>query len=234
MGKQPKKERRKPTGSLRALKVSAQGVETESFKYKGSKPEIELSIMEEVLVVIEKTGLNPFELVSHPQQLAEGDFDFQLQTTMGTAFLDLTEVAPLKEEQGMLDPTTTRSSPYDRVSKTRTPKQLGDLVLQNIRAKSAKYGPGPIKFLLLYHTESRLSLDMHTIMYVQIQLAKEPVDFHKVVYFSGCSFHILFPNSGVEEWASIVEGSFNVSLTAIEAADITVIRTNPVPKPARE
>jgi len=95
------KKSKKPTGTSGPTRITAGiGPEFLPLRYPDTKAEIEQLMMSGALTSAKARGIEVYSLTGEPSQNDENNFDFDLPTVRGTEYLDLTEIALLKNRGG--------------------------------------------------------------------------------------------------------------------------------------
>lgn len=173
----------KPTGDIgptRATVVEGGNVEItfEKIALPTSKDEVESFIVQDFLTSVGK------ELAPHgetfifgsPTKNAENDFDFNVESKHGPAFLELMEIASLELFGGGYDKVPPKYKPYD----------LAQVVVRKVLGKAKRYSGnvGRPLFLLTYITHWGFTPSESTIALLRFFLAQEKHLFNAVFLYS--------------------------------------------------
>jgi hypothetical protein len=178
--------KKKPTGEIGHVHVRGRNVTFVPVSFPTTKPEIERFILDAALAErhwkpgMKKPTGKAFELRAHyglkgePIQNAESHFDFTLPTESGQTYLDLMEVALLREVGGSFAKATSRYCLGDRA----------DALWAEVSRKSEGYGTGPSSgvHLLLYSTDYRFDLGQGVSALLIHMLHARTHCFRSVVY----------------------------------------------------
>lgn len=172
----------KPSGKLGAFKAvtSEQGVhgEFEKVVFSKEKDEIENSVVkmffDSMNKELGKTG-EQFVLKS-PKRLSENDFDFEVTSPKGKAYLELVEYAP----------PSLVSKGFNKVPVTYAPFERAVDILKAVLKKDRKY---PSRrsyelFLLVYVTHFGLAMNKTCQRCLQYFLSKAPISFDCVYFYT--------------------------------------------------
>jgi len=182
---------KKPTGKLGPYKVqidtkgNPQG-NLEPIKFPAGKDDIEEHIVEKFIISGKKKFKESF-FISQPQKNELDDFDFQVRTPKGTAFLELMEIAPLELNEGG----------YDKASKSYDCYEFANYIFSKFKIKSDKY-PNNLStelYLLLYITDFKFSLSETTIHLLRFFCFREALKFDVIFLYSP-----LDENEGNVDW----------------------------------
>lgn len=168
-------EHRKPTGKIGPIHMT--GGKASQFQPVGfpqTKADIEAKILAFTLRSLPSLAADLYRLAAEPIQNPEQDFDFTLPTVDGDEYLDLMEVAPLRQVGGS----------YERASGSYRHGDFADHIWNGIDAKSRKYGVAtrtPIH-LLLYTTDWRFLVADNVLDLVAFAALKRKHVFKSMVY----------------------------------------------------
>lgn len=147
---------KKPKGQIGPIKysASADSVKFDEIPLPDTKEEIEKYIVDLFI----RTGRSQFRenfFVDRPIQNLAGDFDFDVVTPKGKAYLELMEIAPLE-----LYKTT-----HDKAPESYKPYEIAKFAFEKIQAKEKKYPKNLAReiFLLLYITNWKFALSDLTV-----------------------------------------------------------------------
>ena len=104
-----KKKPTKPTGNIGVVALSPEGASFQRIEFPRTKDEIEEFI---VKAFVGNSAGMPLQIVGFSQNV-ENDFDFTINTSEGTKYLELMEVAPLENLRGSYAQAPDRYKPYD-------------------------------------------------------------------------------------------------------------------------
>ena len=193
---------KKPTGDSGPIKVSINpdrqpGAIFDKIEFPKIKSDIEQYIVSKFIhsadKELSKSGDKFF--ISNPILNSENDFDFNVTTPRGLAFLELMEAAPLELIKGNYSNAKASYKPYD----------MANNIIEKITKKSNKY-PNNLKselFLLIYGTHWSFYFDELTYMYLRYFLSKMKTSFNAIfTYFP------LDINEGVVKWLFPVPPDF--------------------------
>jgi hypothetical protein len=170
---------KKPTGKIGPLHVSLNPEEkittgVAKVLFPQDKDEIERYIVDQFVYSaskeLERTG-DRF-IISDPSKNPLDDFDFNVRTPRGEAYLELMEAAPLERVKGSYNKAPARYKPYE----------YAEDIFKKITKKSDKY-PSKLKrelFLLLYVTHWTFVLSDTTVAYLRYFCAMHPLKFNAV------------------------------------------------------
>lgn len=169
----------KPTGRIGPIRIStnSRGEITSSvtrIPFSEDKDEIEKYIVDRFIYSANKALEENGEqfIMSSPSKNKMDDFDFDVETTRGRAYLELMEAAPLERINGGYNNASPWCKSYEYA------KELFDKIID----KSNKY-PKKLDralFLLLYVTHWTFVLNKVVITYLRYFCSKNPPRFNAV------------------------------------------------------
>ncbi|HZR02014.1 MAG TPA: hypothetical protein VFA81_02430 [Burkholderiales bacterium] len=173
----------KPTGDIGPTRMSvvdagSVDVAFEKIAFPKSKDEVESFIVEDFLATVTKALASQGEtfIFGNPAKNVENDFDFDVESKQGCAFLELMEIAPLELFEGGYDKVPPKYKPYD----------LSQIVVQKILGKAKRYSGkiGRPLFLLTYITHWGFTPSESTIALLRYLLAQAKHPFNAVFLYS--------------------------------------------------
>jgi hypothetical protein len=129
--------------------------------------------------------------IHEAEKNAENDFDFDVETNLGSKHLELTEFAPLEGVRGG----------YENAPGGFTFGEATDLICQLIKKKADHYAPkSPNLFLLIYVTHFAFQPPDDVLRLVKLNLQRYPPFFDSIFFMfpvsdAGSDVRLLFPNS---------------------------------------
>lgn len=172
----------KPTGDIgftRAIVVEGGRVEVsfEKIAFPTSKDEVEGFIVQDFLSSM-NAALAPHGetfIFGGPTKNIENDFDFNVQSKHGPAYLELMEIAPLELFGG-----------YSKVPPKYKPYDLAQITVKKILGKAKHYSGqiGRPLFLLTYITHWGFTPSESTVGLLRCFLAKEKHLFNAIFLYS--------------------------------------------------
>lgn len=170
-------KRNKPQGATGAIRIGPEGADWMVIEFPNDKAEREQLIanlfvkgFDGYVASQSEPSLAPF---GPPQQNAEDDLDFTIESSQGVKLMELAEFAPL----------AVHGPKFSDAPLSIDPKEKADLAYELIHEKSAHQG-GTDRFLVLYKTEYGFWLDPLAIERLRRMLAAKPPNFDRVYFVS--------------------------------------------------
>ena len=174
---------KKPTGKIGPFKVSVDDKRDiigcyEKISFPKIKDEIEEYIVQRFIFSankeLEKTG-EKF-IISNPTKNELDDFDFNVTSPKGGAYLELMEAAPLKRVKGG----------YEKAPPEYRPYSLASNIFEKILSKSNKYPENLSRdlFLLVYVTHWTFVFNETTVAYLRYFCANSRLKFNGIFSYS--------------------------------------------------
>ena len=174
---------KKPTGKIGPFRVSIddQGDivgSHQKISFPETKDGIEEYIVERFIFSANEELSKSGEkfILSNPSKNEIDDFDFNVTSPKGGAYLELMEAAPLERVNGGYEKAPSKYKPYE----------LATNIFEKIKSKSNKY-PTNLKkelFLLIYVTHWTFVFSKTTVAYLRFFCANTNLNFNAVFSYS--------------------------------------------------
>jgi hypothetical protein len=212
---------KKPTGDIgptQATVVEGGSVEVtfEKIVFPKSKDEIESLIVQDFLASVSKALATHGEtfIFCNPTKNRENDFDFNVDSKHGPAFLELMEIAPLELFGGGYDKVPSKFKPYD----------LAQIVVTKVLKKATRYSGniGLPLFLLTYTTHWGFTPSESTVALLRYFLAQQKLPFNAVFLYSPIE-----KGFGDARWLFPVPPELNAGINPEQLRDNEVLNLDP-------
>ena len=158
------KDRKKPRGSLGVIRMTPDGSSFLALELPRSKEGIEDFIVNSLLRTTTWGKKRPVVLAGRPRRNHENSLDYTIDTTVGTQFLELMEVAPLDRMM----------SRYPNEPMMQRAGDRADWVWSKMMKKAGRYGNRADSriHLLLYSTHTPFDLSPSAMKLLSLWCAK--------------------------------------------------------------
>jgi len=174
-GERMKSKPKKPSGKMGALSIGPAGFRFESIPWPAVKDQLEDFVLTAAIRSAREAGTNLYELEQDPVRNPEQDFDFTIHTRAGIQYLDLMEIAPLRDVRG----------PHEKVPANYVVGEMADAIWDELDRKSSKYAANLLPVhLLIYPTDWRFRISRSVTDILGYWSCIRAHSFASIVYFA--------------------------------------------------
>jgi hypothetical protein len=179
----------KPTGEIGPVIISKDKTGFQPVEFPKNKEDIEKFIVNGFLKSAQQQKVLHFETISYKQNELD-DFDYSLETSIGSRYLELMEIAPLEHLQGK----------YGNAPSSYKLYEFAEFIYNKIMYKSIKYSSMVETkiILLLYITHWNFNFDTTVIALLQYWTVVNRNNFDLIYLYVPCNSdfgrpHLIFP-----------------------------------------